>query len=72
VPCFHVVPALSRHALAISVSDDGRSHTTPRGRGLGTVSDLAALIDIRFGPHGRTGTAELITSKPAWEGRPCC
>ena len=79
---FHVVLALSCHALAISVSDDGQADTTPQikqpgpeatqGRGLGMVSGLAARVDVRRGPHGQTVTAELITAGCTLEDSSCC
>ena len=69
---FHVGLALSDHVIAISVTDAGRSDTTPkvayaakdalRGRGLDMVSTLAHSVTIHGNDQGHTVTAELLTN----------
>jgi anti-sigma regulatory factor (Ser/Thr protein kinase) len=78
---FHVVLALSKHALAISVTDDGKSDTSPevkhpgpeatQGRGLDMVSLLATHLDVRPSSHGQTVTAELVMPRSAPGSLPC-
>ncbi|MER8003994.1 ATP-binding protein [Streptomyces sp. NPDC095613] len=68
---FHVALALSKHVIAISVTDAGRSDTTPKvayaaedalhGRGLDMVTTLAHSITIHGNDQGHTVTAELLT-----------
>ena len=78
---FHVVLALSKHTLAISVTDDGKSDTSPeikhpgpeatQGRGLDMVSLLATHLDVRPSSHGQTVTAELVMPRSAPGSLPC-
>lgn len=73
---FHVGLALSDHVIAVSVTDAGRSDTTPRvayaaedalrGRGLDMVSTLAHSVTIHGDDQGHTVTAELLTNNHPW------
>lgn len=78
---FHVVLALAKHTLAISVTDDGKSDTNPgikhpapeatQGRGLDMVSLLATHLDVRPSSNGQTVTAELVMPRSAPGSLPC-
>lgn len=69
---FHLAVAVSAQVVALSVTDDGGTGTSPKvehrdqdaehGRGLSMVSFLAHRIAVHDSDHGRTVTAELFTN----------
>ncbi|MFJ4809001.1 ATP-binding protein [Streptomyces longwoodensis] len=68
---FHLAVAVSAQVVAVSVTDDGGTATTPKvehqdqdaegGRGLGMVSTIAHRVVVHDSEAGRTVTAELFT-----------
>ncbi|MEU3511076.1 ATP-binding protein [Streptomyces longwoodensis] len=77
---FHLAVAVTPQVVAVSVTDDGGTRTTPKiehqdqeaehGRGLGMVSALAHRVVVHDSDHGHTVTAELFTG-PQQGGHPC-
>ncbi|MFJ3718864.1 ATP-binding protein [Streptomyces sp. NPDC090057] len=77
---FHLAVAVSAQVVAVSVTDDGGTGTTPKvehqdqdaehGRGLGMVSVIAHRVVVHDSDQGRTVTAELYADvRPG--GLPC-
>ncbi|MET9113662.1 ATP-binding protein [Streptomyces longwoodensis] len=77
---FHLAVAVTPQVVAVSVTDDGGTRTTPKiehqdqeaehGRGLGMVSALAHRVVVHDSDHGHTVTAELFAG-PQQGGHPC-
>ncbi|MFF9310760.1 ATP-binding protein [Streptomyces sp. NPDC014748] len=77
---FHLAVAVTPQVVAVSVTDDGGTRTTPKiehqgqeaehGRGLGMVSALAHRVVVHNSDHGHTVTAELFVG-PQQGGHPC-
>jgi anti-sigma regulatory factor (Ser/Thr protein kinase) len=78
---FHLALAVSPQVIAVSVTDDGGTGTTPKvehqdqeaehGRGLGMVSALAHRVVVHGSHGGHTVTAELFTDAGPAGGHPC-
>lgn len=78
---FHLALALSPQMVALSVTDEGGTGTTPKvehqddraehGRGLDMVSAIAHRVVIHDHHGGHTVTAELFTQARPTGGRPC-
>ncbi|MFD8807581.1 ATP-binding protein [Streptomyces sp. NPDC059597] len=77
---FHLAVAVSAQVVAVSVTDDGGTGTTPKvehhdqaaehGRGLGMVSVIAHRVVVHDSDHGHTVTAELYADARLG-GHPC-
>lgn len=77
---FHLAVAVSAQVVAVSVTDDGGTATTPKvehqdqdaehGRGLGMVSAIAHRVVVHDSDQGHTVTAELYADAHPG-GHPC-
>ncbi|GHF03954.1 ATP-binding protein [Streptomyces griseoluteus] len=77
---FHLAVAVSAQVVAVSVTDDGGTGTTPKvehqdqaaehGRGLSMVSVIAHRVVVHDSDHGHTVTAELYADARLG-GHPC-
>ncbi|MFD4975355.1 ATP-binding protein [Streptomyces sp. NPDC058424] len=78
---FHLALAVSPQVVALSVTDEGGTGTTPKverqdeqaehGRGLGMVSAIAHRVVVHDSHDGYTVTAELFTEIGSVGGHPC-